>query len=152
MRFKKIHIMFFNFVFLVVFSLIAVNCESILPANNEIFVSGDNYVSREDRLVINLDGVKRLRYEGGYAVIKDSSVPNDIIIARTEKDHFVVAAGKTENNLPVRFNSRLQLFEAMSLGKAKYNLEGQPASGVAEGELKIYNFTVNQNKMTISLN
>jgi len=149
---KNIYVVFLNAVFLLAITIFAVNCESLMFVNQAPEISQDCYVLQDNKLVINIDAVEALQKTGGSAIVVDSKLDKKILIACTGNNTFrVVSSHCTHREKAIRYNHASGIFECSSLGRAKYDLNGKAKSGLAEGDLLVYNFTINQNKMTVSL-
>lgn len=149
---KNIYLITLNSIFLLALVVFAVNCETLIFVNQAPEISSDCYVVEKNQLIINLTDVKALSVDGGSALVSDERLDNKILIANTGNESFrVVSSHCTHRDKALRYNHEAGRFECSSMGRAKYDLDGNAKSGMAEGNLQVYNFTIIQNRMTVSL-
>ncbi|GJQ63142.1 MAG: hypothetical protein SCALA702_21950 [Melioribacteraceae bacterium] len=149
---KNIYLITLNSIFLLALVIFAVNCETLIFVNQAPEIPQDCYVIENNQLVINLNDVKALSVVGGSALVSDERIGDKILIANTGNESYrVVSSHCTHRDKALRYNHDAERFECSSMGRAKYDLDGNAKSGMADGDLQVYNFTIIQNKMTVSL-
>ncbi|WP_440955801.1 ubiquinol-cytochrome c reductase iron-sulfur subunit [Methanosarcina sp. Mfa9] len=120
--------------------------------NQEPEISSGAYSISGNKIEVSLDRVPELEYVGNAVSIMDDSLPDSIIIARPEKDKYVVVSSKcAHRGRALAYEHDKKVFRCSSLGHSEFNLDGSKTKGPAGEGIKIYGYSIDGDKMTIEL-
>ena len=115
------------------------------PAANPDSITFDGSV-----LTVNLASEPALRQVGGAVKVRNSDLPDELIIARVEEDRFVIASLLcTHRGVELEYDHENTRFQCPSLGSSVFALNGANVSGMARKPLRSYEAVLESNILTI---
>ena len=119
------------------------------PAASEIDINA--YSLDRDLVTVSLDRASQLSEVGGSAAIINDSNQIRLIIARVAQNEFVVALNECPHREKLLgYDHSAGCFICAS-GKSKFRLDGSIVAGPAENPLRIYQSSLEGNRITIDL-
>ncbi len=110
----------------------------------------DQYSVEKETIVISLDKVPELSTAGGWVNIVSDDLPCSLIIARVDENRYVVASNHcTHKGKALKYDPKANLFRC-SGGKGRFNIDGSVAGGPPEKPLKIYSYTIKNERLIIN--
>ncbi|MDJ0653845.1 MAG: Rieske 2Fe-2S domain-containing protein [Xanthomonadales bacterium] len=115
------------------------------PAANPDSITFDGSV-----LTVNLSSEPALRQVGGAVKVRNSDLPDELIIARVEENRFVIASLLcTHRGVELEYDRENTRFKCPSLGSSVFALDGANVSGMARKPLRTYEAVLESNSLTI---
>lgn len=103
-------------------------------------------------LTVSLKKASSLAAVGGSAKILDAALPEPLIIARVDRDRFVVASLRCPHRgVELEYQPGQQRFRCASLGHSKFALDGDRLGGPAPRPIKAYPASVRGDNLIIRL-
>ncbi len=104
------------------------------PAANPEAVAFDGTV-----LTVDLASEPALRQIGGAVKVRNTDLPDELIIARVEESRYVIASLLcTHRGVELEYDHEKTRFQCPSLGSSVFALDGARVSGMARQPLKSY--------------
>ena len=98
-----------------------------------------SFESEGSRLAIDLSNVPQLAEPGGSVKIRDSALPDPLIIARTAEETYVVASIQCPHRgVEVEYQPERGEFECASLGSSQFATDGSLLGGPAKQPLRSF--------------
>ena len=98
-----------------------------------------SFEAEGSRLEIDLGKVPELAEPGGSVKIRDSALPDPLIIARSADGTYLVAAIKCPHRgVEVEYQPEKGEFECASLGSSQFATDGSRLSGPAKEPLRVF--------------
>lgn len=119
------------------------------PTASEI--DADAYSLDENLVTVSLDKVSQLSEVGGSAAIIDDINQTHLIIARVAQNNFVVALNECPHREKLLGYDHNAGYFVCASGKSKFRLDGSIVTGPAENPLRIYQSSVEGNRIAIDL-
>ncbi len=115
------------------------------PAANPDAIAFDGTV-----LAVDLAREPALRQIGGAVKVRDTDFPDGLIIARVEKNRYVIASlFCTHRGVELEYVHEKTRFQCPSLGSSVFALDGANVSGMARQPLKSYEATLDGDILSI---
>ncbi len=91
-----------------------------------------------------------MRQVGGAVKVRNSDLPDELIIARVEENRFVIASLLcTHRGVELEYDRENTRFKCPSLGSSVFALDGANVSGMARKPLRTYEAVLESNSLTI---
>ena len=116
-------------------------CATLTKIGNTPPIPEDAYHfdAEASRVEVDLGKVPQLAEAGGSVKIRDSALPEPLIIARTEERTYVVASIKcTHWGVEVEYQPEKGEFECASLGSSQFATDGSRLGGPAKQPLRVF--------------
>ena len=116
-------------------------CATFTKIGNTPPIPDDAYSFEPEgsRLAIDLSNVPQLAEPGGSVKIRDSALPDPLIIARTAEETYVVASIQCPHRgVEVEYQPERGEFECASLGSSQFAADGSRLSGPAKQPLRSF--------------
>ena len=98
-----------------------------------------SYDAEASRLKVDLGKVPQLAASGGSVKIRDSALPDPLIIARTGERTYVVASIECPHRgVEVEYQPEKGEFECASLGSSRFATDGSRLGGLAKQPLRVF--------------
>jgi Rieske Fe-S protein len=98
-----------------------------------------SFEAEGSRLAIDLSNVPQLAEPGGSVKIRDSALPDPLIIARTAEETYVVASIQCPHRgVEVEYQPERGEFECASLGSSQFATDGSRLGGPAKQPLRSF--------------
>jgi Rieske Fe-S protein len=112
----------------------------------------DQYSVEKGTVVISLEKVPELSTANGWVNIVSDDLSSSLIIARVDDgDSYVVASNHcTHKGKSLNYDPEDNLFRC-SGGKGRFNIDGSVAGGPPEKPLRIYSYTIENERLIINL-
>ncbi len=115
------------------------------PAANPDSITLDGSV-----LTVNLASEPALRQIGGAVKVRNTDLPDELIIARVEESRFVIASLLcTHRGVELEYDQENTRFRCPSLGSSVFALGGANVSGMARKPLRSYEAVLEGNILAI---
>jgi Rieske Fe-S protein len=120
-------------------------------ADNTQTLEEGQYSIEKETVVIFLDKIPELSAVGESVNIVSDDLSGSIIIARIDENNYVVASNHcTHKGKALNYDHKDCLFRC-SGGKGRFNIDGTIAGGPPEKPLKIYPYTIKNERLMINL-
>lgn len=127
-------------------------CATITKIGNTPAINPDSFTLADNILRIDLAREPLLSKVGGSVKVKHPDIPEGIIIANVEDNHFAIASLLcTHRGVEVEYNPSQNNFKCASLGSSTFSLKGHKVDGPAERPLKEYKAVLTNNIISIAL-
>ena len=115
------------------------------PAANPDSITFDGSV-----LTVDLAAEPTLRQIGGAVKVRNTDLPDELIIARVEESRFVIASLLcTHRGVELEYDQESAQFQCPSLGSSVFALDGANVSGMARKPLRSYEAVLEGNILAI---
>ena len=95
--------------------------------------------TKEDRVIIHVRKVAKLRKVGGAAKFDHPKKPETIIMVHPDQGQFVALSGLcTHRGRPLEYNHSSKQLRCINFGHSRFGLDGVPIQGPARAALSVY--------------
>jgi len=128
-------------------------CATVTKVGATPLLPSDAYmVEPPTMLTVYLKKFPALSIPGGSAKIINSALPEPLIIARVDRDQFVVGSLRCPHRgVELEYQPSHKRFRCASLGHSKFGLDGSKLGGPAPRAIKMYAASVERGNLVIRL-
>lgn len=127
-------------------------CATITKTGKTPAINPASFTLTDNILTIDLERETVLSKIGGSVQVKHSDIPDGIIIARTDSNSFAIASSLcTHRGVELEYDHSQNTFKCPSLGSSTFSTNGKNISGPAKKSLRIYDASLRNGILTITL-